>query len=193
LARLDLRDIRTEIDDFKDERSRELVKVRRRLTQSTVWTGVIAYLLLLLVILSGMSVALIGAASGLYLVAALAGLLLRISREIDLKAGVEDYGVTTARLFLAPLVSGLAGVAGVAVIAILGTPNGLLPTGAATTAASLDQAFDLAKYPVALVLAAAFGLAPSSLFSRLQAVSNQLKGDINSADSGSVGQSDGGS
>jgi hypothetical protein len=112
-------------------------------------------------------------------VAALAGLLQRIYREIDKNSGVEDYGVTTARLFLAPLVSGLSGIAGVAVIAILGTPTTLLPTGSSATA-SLADAFNLTKYPVALVLAAAFGLAPGALFNRLQSVSNQLKGDISS-------------
>ncbi len=181
LARLDLLDISQKINEFKDDRSAELVKVRRRLTQSTVWTGVVAYLLLLLTIVSGMPVNLIAAAAGLYLVAALAGLLQRINKEMDIKSGIEDYGVTTARLFLAPLVSGLAGVAGVAVIAILGTPNGLLPAGTATTA-SLQDAFNLTKYPVALVLAAAFGLAPGNLFARLQTVSDKLKTDISSTD-----------
>ena len=182
-ARLELQSVSEQIDDYKDDASEELVKVRRRITQSTVWTGVVAYLLLLLVIVVGMPANLIAAASGLFLIAALAGLLQRINKEIDINAGVEDYGVTTARLFLAPLVSGLAGVAGVALIAILGAPSGLLPQNAAGTA-SLGDAFNLTKYPFALVLAAAFGLAPAALFNRLQGISDQLKGAISSTDSG---------
>ena len=126
----------------------------------------------------------------LYLVGAIVGLFNRLRIEAGQSSAVEDFGLSQARLVVTPLVSGLAAVAGVYLIAALPVllPNGSEPPA---TAPVLSEVFDLATNSMALIYAAIFGLAPSTLTSRLSMASARLEKDLQSTEAASPGTVDG--
>jgi hypothetical protein len=182
-----IRRIRTAINEFRDDKSAELVRLRRRLTQSLLFTGMTAVIVLLLAILAGVPVVTILGGCAYYLIGALVGLLQRIHGELELESSVEDHGLSTARLLLAPLVSGLAAVAGVTLVSVVsGRPFGLyLVEPAADPPGSLYDVFNVIRYPFGLIVAAAFGLAPGILLRRLKTVGDSLKTDLQSSEAAS--------
>lgn len=177
------------INEFKDDSTAELVRLRRRLTQSLLWTGMVGWLLLALAILAQVSTGMILTAAALYLVAAIAGLLQRIYDDLRLDHGLEDYGLGTARMLLAPLVSGIAGLTGVGLVAIVTSSTGGTGIGGGGDDL-LAHTFDLAENPFAVVAAAVFGLAPGVLLRRLQQIGTEIQLDIKSA--GTTGSGTGG-
>lgn len=150
----------------------------------------------------------IAAAAAIYLVGAVVGLFNRLYMESGDEAAGEDYGLSKTRLLLTPMLSGLAAVGGVMIVGMLSgvvdinaftpmaamTPTPTLAVGAEQIAAtelpkdaavkiailSLSDIFNLERYPFALVLAAAFGLAPKSFLERLQRAGEQSKLDLKS-------------
>jgi hypothetical protein len=190
--------VRHAINDFRDDRWAGLVRLRRRMTLSLVLTGVTAYLVLAIVViaLGGDPVYRSAILTGCvyFLIGAVVGLLFRIFSETTQEYEVEDFGLSTARLFHAPVVSGLAAVGGVVLSAIVATyPLGLSimanPVGSTSEqGTTLVQAFDIGVFPFALVLAAVFGLTPGLFFDNLRKVGNDLKVDIiKSSSAGSSG------
>jgi hypothetical protein len=182
-----IRRIRLAINEFRDDRSAELVRLRRRLNQSLLFTGMTGVVGLLLAVLAAVPVVTILGAVTYYLIGALVGLLQRIHGELELERSVEDFGLSTARLLLAPLVSGLAAVAGVTLVSVVsGRPFGLyLVEPGALPAGSLFDVYNVLKYPFGLVVAAAFGLAPGVLLRRLKTVGDSLKTDLQSSEAAS--------
>ena len=165
-AREALREVRHALNEFRDDRHEGLIRARNRLVWTMLAVGVTTYLLLSLALVAGVSVKYIQTAAILYLVGAIVGLFNRLRIEAGQSSAVEDFGLSQARLVVTPLVSGLAAVAGVYLIAALPVllPNGSDPPA---TAPVLSEVFDLATNSMALVYAAIFGLAPSTLTSRL--------------------------
>lgn len=184
-----IRRIRQAINEFRDDRSSELVRLRRRLTQSLLFTGMTAVIVLLFAIMAAVPIVTILGGVAYYLIGALVGLLQRIHGELELESSVEDFGLSTARLLLAPLVSGLAAVAGVTLISVVsGRPFGLyLVEPSPDPLGTLLDVFNVMRYPFGLIVAAAFGLAPGILLRRLKTVGDSLKTDLQSSEAAGAG------
>lgn len=191
-ARIVLRQVRTAVNRFRDERRGGLAGARSQLIWTGLLTGVIAYSLLGLAILVDAPETAVTAAVVFYLVGAMIGLLdqLRISAGSN-ATSEEDFGLGRMRLFYSPVLSGLAAVGGVVVIAMLhASLSGTIveyaaPTGPgevvpALEAPPLARIFDLDANRFGVVLAAVFGLAPGLLVSRVQGLADRYRADLQS-------------
>jgi hypothetical protein len=124
-ARVVLRTIRQAINGYRDDRRAALVRARNRLVWTGTITGVAAFAMLVLAVLVQVRPAAIVAAVVFYLIGAVVGLFNQLRRESRATSAIEDFGLSRARLFYAPLLSGLAGIGGVLVTALLyGALNG---------------------------------------------------------------------
>ena len=166
-----LREVRHEINVYRDDRQDELIRARNRLLWTILAVGVTAYLALGLALITGVPTTYVVGASAFYLVAAATGLFDRLRREASRSEAVEDYGYHQARLVATALTSGLAGVAGVYLVAATANPG----------AVTLANVFDLAANQLGLLVAAVFGLSPSLVINHLQRQAERLEGDLSSS------------
>jgi MFS family permease len=119
-ARAVLREVRNVINEYRDSRRDGLVRARNNLMWAGLLTGLVAYAILALAVLRGVDDDTIVAAAAFYLVGAAAGLFAQFnSGWDDATATVQDYGLTQARLFYTPLLSGLAAIGGVLITTML--------------------------------------------------------------------------
>lgn len=191
-ARAVLRSLRRTINEFRDDRREGLVRARNNLYATVIFAGLVAYLLLGLAMLTGVSRQAIIAAAAFYLVGAVVGLFrqLRAASAADM-ATEEDFGLSTARLIHTPLFSGIAAVAGAALVRILPetlqdattTTPGQTPR-TQTDPATLTDFFDLSQWPQGVIYAAVFGLAPTLLITSLQRRAEQFKEDLKTSEAG---------
>lgn len=119
LARAVLRTVRRSINEFRDGRWNGLTVARNRLLATMIFTGLTAYALLAIAIITGAPRSTVVAASAFYLVGATVGLCGRLRGESQTESAVEDYGLSTARLITIPLFCGLAAIGGVVLVAML--------------------------------------------------------------------------
>ena len=173
-ARLTTREIRRTLNEFRDHQWEGLIRARNRLMAGIFITGLATLLLLSIALLSQSSGSsdpqpghsTILAAAAFYVVGAIAGLFSIIYRESTLSTGVDDYGLSLARLIGAPLLSGLAGVGGAFLYSVLilqATPNASLTISSIFTLSRLDY----------LIAAIIFGFAPSLIIRGLQQQTNK--------------------
>src|SRR6202023_3146469 len=94
--------------------------------------------------------------AAVFMTGALTGLLLRLFAESTAQRAGDDYGLSVARLMLAPALSGVFAVAGVTVVGLL-----------AGTAPALQNVLSLSGNPLGIVLAAVLGVVPSALVGSL--------------------------
>jgi hypothetical protein len=119
-ARIDLSQIRSEINQYSDNRWAKLVRYRKNLLATAALTGVFTFVLLCIPILLKADIPTIIAATAIYLVGAIIGLFSRLNSEWgDNKTTVDDYGLTLARILVSPMLSGLAAVGGVLLVSLL--------------------------------------------------------------------------
>ena len=186
-ARAVLREIRETVDGFRDDQATGLVRIRRRLSQTAVFTGVTGYIIVVLAVIANLGHEAIVTATFLYLVAALVGLFQRLYTERGLTDDVEDYGLSTTRLLSQALLSGLAGVGGVVLSAMLLAPPFGLSLSQASRGPSIDTLtgiFNLGAYPLSILVAAIFGLTPGLFLTRLRDRADTLKENIKSSEAG---------
>jgi hypothetical protein len=149
-----------------------LVQARNNLVLSIIATGSITYILLVMASLTNTPpVTLVGAVT-YYIIGAAVGLFGRLYNESITGSAINDYGLSLSRLMAAPLLSGLAAIGGVLLVAALPAANG-------PTIPTLQSVFTLTPYY--LVIAAVFGLTPNLLIKGLQARSDKLVSDLESA------------
>jgi hypothetical protein len=205
-ARAMLREVRSTLNDFRDNRWEGLVRQRSRLLKSIAITGIVTHVLLCITILINAPPEVaahkqftdltafqkgIMAATLFYMVGAIAGLFVRFYAESRAVASIDDFGLSTIRLVALPLLSGLAGVGGVLVavmIAALGGPALIGSIGApAEQSIQLSAIFSLNSR--LLLTAAIFGVAPNLLIRGLQQKANEyateLKGSTAAVTQGS--------
>jgi hypothetical protein len=186
VARTVLRDVRRAIDEFRDERRLGLVRARNQLMRTVLVTNVVLLAIFALAIEVGAPARALVAAAVFFLVGAMMGLFNRLYLDASAETAIEDYGVSTARLFHTPLFSGLGAVGGVLVIpmlSVLVNPPGGTTSGAGLAGIAipgLATIFDLDGRPFGLVIAAVFGLSPGILISRLQQEAERFKADLKS-------------
>jgi len=170
-----VRTIRRMVHDFRDDSRAGLVRARNQLLGTAGLTGITAYSLLWLALLSHVPPAAVEAAISFYLVGAIVGLFTRLYAEANSDSGVDDFGLSLTRLLAAPLLSGLASVLGIVLLSMAAT------TQYQAQDAALSNAFDLVKTPLNLVTAAVFGLTPGLLIDHLTQKTEQYKKDLKSS------------
>lgn len=172
-ARLTIREIRQTLNEFRDHQWEGLIRARNRLMSGIFVTGLVTFLLLCIALLSassGSSGSQSGhallAAAAFYVVGAIAGLFGTIYRESTMSSGVDDYGLSLARLIGTPMLSGLAGVGGAFLYSVLilqTTPSASLTISSIFTLSRLDY----------LIAAIIFGFAPNLIIKGLAQQSNK--------------------
>lgn len=115
-ARAQLRAISYLINRFRGERWDALARARVQLDDTAVLTGVIAYAILVIVLMTGVTTEQTEAATIFFLVGAVVGLFNRLLGDLDSDRVIEDYGLHKARLLHTPLYSGLAALGGILII-----------------------------------------------------------------------------
>jgi hypothetical protein len=95
------------------------------------------------------------------------------------RPAVEDFGVASARLRLAPLLSGAAACGGAFLVGLLAdnTLNQIL----AADAVEWEQLV-LATNPALAIVAAAFGLAPGRLLGTIERLGESLERDLSASE-----------
>jgi hypothetical protein len=164
-ARLVLREVRQALNDFRDDRWEAIVRARNQFVCTTIFTGLIMYVLLQFAILAGTPPIAMISATAFYLVGALVGLFSRLLNESQTSKSIDDYRLALVRLAAIPLYSGLAAVGGVLVV---------------QKVTSLANIFDPANLLSGLIIAAGFGLTPNLLINVLQKQTEQYKVDLKS-------------
>jgi hypothetical protein len=191
-ARRQLRNVRRDINKFRDDVWDQMLDLRNTLLGRMIFTGIVADLLLITALVVGVEQSAILGASAFYLVGAVTGLFSRLQAETQTKSVVDDYGLADARLMVTPLISGLAAIAGVVLTAKLILPGSdvLAPasiddsgkvtsiTSEVRTPPQLGDIFDLDLNPGGLVVAAIFGLTPGLVLDRLKSEAERYKSDI---------------
>jgi len=184
-ARVTLREVRSTLNDFRDQRWEGIVRQRSRLMMSIVVTGIITHALLCIIILTNPPPAIrlnLLAAALFYIIGAVAGVFARFYAESQGSASVDDFGLSTTRLLAIPLLSGLAGVGGVFVLgglAILGGPALFNINTTQSMTFGLGRLFS--PDPQFLLAAAIFGLTPNLLIKELQQKAQEYESDLKSS------------
>jgi hypothetical protein len=179
VARNVLRMVRRAINEYRDDLWSGLIRARNQLRRSILITGVISYLLLVDLLFAGLDSRAVVGASVFFIFGGLIGLVARLRNESGADKAVEDFGLESARLIAAPLLSGLASVFGVLIMGlahvnVLGVSFGPAPP-AGTSVPALGDIFNLRTNPTGFIGAALFGLTPSLLIDYLQAQTNSFK------------------
>ncbi len=174
-ARSALAQVRSAIDDFRDNRREGIVRARNRLFATVVFAGITGCVVLYLAILDGAPKRSIVAVAVFYLVGAMVGLFRQLQiASSSASAGQEDYELGIVRLIFTPQFSGLAAVGGVVLVRL---------TQAQGTV-ELSSTFNLHSNTYGLVAAAIFGLTPTLLFSGLQQRTDQYQADLSKSNAG---------
>ena len=165
-ARSVLRVVRGTINDFNTKSWDALITARNQLFSTMTLVGLTMFVFVALAILFHVNPAHMETATIFAFIGALAGLIGRLSIESQLDKTTDDYRLSSARLLVTPLLSGLAAVLGVLIVA-------------KTT--SLNDIYTLNAGLVSnMIIAATFGLTPNLLINQLQKKSEGYKENLQS-------------
>ncbi len=188
-ARAFLRHVRYQVNTFRDERRRRLMQVRRVLMTSLFVTSLATVLLLVLLIIGHPATQTLLGGAVLYVIGMVVGLWVHLSTGPDPSSRQEDYGLATVALFQIAALSGIAAVLGAYVgatfPAVVDSNSVTNVTGKSAVAIpSPDQVYDLAHYPVAVILALIFAMTPQRLVQRLSAGVIQTQRELQTSSAG---------
>jgi hypothetical protein len=164
-VRTTLQNVSRTINEYRDERFNSFIVARNRLWMTMFLSGMLTFILLSTAILRHATRQAVGVAVIYFLVGALAGVINRLRDDSEVDTAVEDYGLSTARLFSVPLISGLAGLAGVLLA------QGQLQSALLNVSAIFSTGVSIAN----LTVAATAGLTPSVIFNRLRQQTEKSK------------------
>jgi hypothetical protein len=172
------RQVREAINEFRDRQWAQLIRTRAELSAATTFTAFTVYVLLWTAIFWGATRDTILTGVTYFLIGATVGLFNHVHIESNGSAGksIDDYGASSARLFVTVLLSGLAALGGVVVISIFT----LTQTGkvGAETVTSLAEFLSIRDHPLNLIVALTFGLTPRILIARLKEQADEYKSAI---------------
>jgi hypothetical protein len=167
-SRIMLCEVRSAQNQFQDDQWEKLVHVRDYLTQLTILTGLVLFMLLVFAILSTVPISILIAGALYFLIGAVVGLFSRLYEQSKADISIDNVRLAGARLMARPLFSGLAALGGVLVAQKLSASGN-------TSSFDTINAFNI-------LVAVAFGLTPSLFFNAIQ---NQL--DVNKTNVKSTG------
>jgi hypothetical protein len=163
-ARADIRKVKAALHKFTNERWDGLVRARNQLMVTAFLTAFFTYILVLIAILAKVPAMNTLDAMVFYFLGAIVGLFGRLFDERNADTVMDDYGLSTARIIVTPLISGLAALVGVLFV---------------TTSSTIDTIYKISLQN--LVFASVLGFAPNVLISILRSKSEVIKGQIKSA------------
>jgi hypothetical protein len=177
LARLKLRDVRTGLNAYRQSLWDGLVRARNQFVRTLILTTVVTAIVIAVVVGRGTSPRMVLVATILYLIGVLLGLFARLQGLISSTSVEEDFGLDTAHLLAAPILSGVAAVVGVLLVALLKLKIGDINIGPPTVAANeslIRATLNLGTYPGALIVAGLFGITPELLIRYLKTQAESL-------------------
>jgi len=163
-ARADIRKVKSALHKFTNERWDGLVRARNQLMGTAVLTAFFTYILVIIAILANIPRMNTIDAMVFYFLGAIVGLFGRLFDERNADKVVDDYGLSTTRIIVTSLISGLAVLVGILFV---------------TTSSTIETIYKIT--PQNLVFAAILGFAPNILISTLQSKSEEIKAQIKGA------------
>jgi hypothetical protein len=192
VARSVLRNVRSCIDDYRDNARAGLVRSRNILLATLALTAFGTYALLATMIVQRVPRAVVVAAAVYFGIGAIVGLFNRLRTAShysirDNPLDVEDFGLSAARGMAAPIFSGLAAVIGVFVLSqfqlsISGSPVPTGPSPQLAGAPGIADVFNLRTNSLGLLLAAILGTTPELLAGYLHGPVADLKRGLKSSE-----------
>jgi hypothetical protein len=181
--------IQTLIDSSKTDRYAGFVRARNLLLAACTMTAIPMYCVFWLGIVAlptSVSQPILSAALFFSTIGALIGLFQLLYAESQSESGVDDYGLSVARLIVAPQLAALAALVGVVLTSLAtstlsGTPTA--PTPAPTT---IPDALNQIRNPANVLVAVAFALSAGLVFSRFRQTIEQNKRDLSKSSSASI-------
>ena len=202
VAKVVLQDVRRKINLFRDDRWAALIRLKQQFLTAALSLSFLVYAFAVLAVGQDAPPSTIVAALTFFGCGALAGVFQLLVVDGDSGVAVEDYGYNKTRLTFTPLVSGVAGLVGVWLLANAVTLTTISTTGdppraiAVRSEASgnarlptLVEIYDVEQNRGALIVAAAFGLAPAAALSRLQRGVTEAKNDLRKSEGSQTARS----
>ena len=124
------------------------------------------------------SQAILGAALFFTTVGAMVGLFQLLYAEAQADTGVDDYGLSLARIIVAPQLAGLAALVGVVLTSLTTSTLSGSPATPPVVTNSIPAALDQIRNPANVLVAVAFGLSPGLVFSRFRQNVEQTKREL---------------
>jgi hypothetical protein len=124
------------------------------------------------------SQAILGAALFFTTVGALVGLFQVLYAESQADNGVDDYGLSIARIIVAPQLAGLAALLGVVLTSLATSTLGGSPNSVPAVPSTIRAALDQIRNPASVLVAVAFALSPGLVFSSFRQNVEQTKREL---------------
>jgi hypothetical protein len=189
-ARGEVAQIQMLVDSGRTDRYSGLLRARNIMLEACTMTSVAVYALFWLGIVAlpanATSQAILGASLFFTTVGALVGLFQVLYAESQADTGVDDYGLSIARIVVAPQLAGLAALLGVVLTSLAtSTLSGSPTTTVSTLPNTIPSALDQIRNPANVLVAVGFALSPGLVFSRFRQNVEQTKRELTR--SGSAG------
>jgi hypothetical protein len=169
------------VDWGRTDRYSGLLRARNIMLEACTMTPIPVYALFWLGIVAmpatATSQAILGAALFFTTVGALVGLFQVLYSESQADTGVDDYGLSPARIAVAPQLAGLAALLGV-VLTSLATSTLSGSPATVNVTSTIPSALDQIRNPANVLVAVGFALSPGLLFSRIRQNVEQTKREL---------------
>lgn len=169
------------IDSGRTDRYSGLLRARNIMLSACTMTSMAVYALFWLGIVAlpatPMSQGILGAALFFTTVGALVGLFQVLYAESQADTGVDDYGLSIARIVVAPQLAGLAALLGVVLTSLATSTLSGSPSTVSVTS-TIPAALDQIRNPANVLVAVAFALSPGLVFSRFRQNVEQTKREL---------------
>jgi len=170
------------IDSGRTDRYSGLLRARNIMLSACTMTSVAVYALFWLGIVAlpatSTSQAILGAALFFTPVGALVGLFQVLYAESQADTGVDDYGLSIARIVVAPQLAGLAALLGVVLTSLATSTLSGSPSTPPPVTNTIPAALDQIRNPANVLVAVAFALSPGLVFSRFRQNVEQTKREL---------------
>src|SRR5262249_46424656 len=126
-------------------------------------------------------------------IGALVGLFQLLYAESQSETGIDDYGLSLARLIVAPQLAALAALVGVVLTSLATSTLSGSPSAPVPAPTTIPEALNQIRNPANVLVAVAFALSPGLVFSRFRQNIEQTKRDLSRSSSVSIVQTKAGS
>src|SRR5438105_7193704 len=177
------------IDSSKTDRYGGFIRARTMLLASCSMTSVALYGIFWLGIVAlpaKVSQPILSAALFFTTIGALVGLFQLLYAESQSETAIDDYGLSVARLLVAPQLAALAALVGVVLTSLATSTLSGSPTAPVPAPTTIAAALDQIRNPANVLVAVAFALSPGLVFSRFRQNIEQTKRDLSRTSSASI-------
>ena len=177
------------IDSSKTDRYAGFVRARNMLLAACTMTATALYSIFWLGIIAlptELSQPILSAALFFTTIGALVGLFQLLYAESQSETGVDDYGLSVARLIVSPQLAALAALVGVVLTSLATSALGGAPTAPVAAPATIPEALNQIRNPANVLVAVAFALSPGLVFSRFRQNIEQNKLELSKSSSASI-------